>query len=168
MFRRLNFLLPNASLAQKMVHELTNKGVNDKHIHTYSEHNLPIGSLNPATKNQINDEARQIENTFWSGNLFLFFIFLIIFLAAFSSNEYTLALLSVGVMLVSFTAGYFFTHHIPHTHLSEFKHATSHNELLVMVDVADEKVSFIENLIRRHHPAAIAGGSSWTLRNIDI
>ena len=46
MFRRLNFLLPNAGLAQKVVNELIKLGVNDKNIHTYAKHNLPIGSLN--------------------------------------------------------------------------------------------------------------------------
>ena len=74
MFRRLNFLLPNAQLAQKVVNELLNLGVSYKNIHTYTEHNLPTAALNPATRNQIDDEAQQIEKIFWKGNRLLYVI----------------------------------------------------------------------------------------------
>jgi hypothetical protein len=168
MFRRLNFLLPNAELAQKVASELDNLGVNQNNIHTYAKRKLPIGSLNPATDNQINNEAQQIENIFWKGNLVLFFIFMLICVAAIAAQQYILALLSLGIMILSFTAGNFFVKHIPHTHFNEFKHATSHNELLMMVDVQDSDVDYIENRIHRHHPAAIEGGSSWTLKGVDI
>ena len=168
MFRRLNFLLPNAKLAQQVVNELSSLGVKDNHIHTYAKHNTPIASLNPATENQVNDEAQKIENIFWNGNLIMFFIFLIIMLVAIASQQYILAILSISVMIISFAAGYFFVRHIPHTHPGEFKGAVSHNELLMMVDVADEKAGFIENTIHRHHPAAVECASSWTLKNIDI
>jgi len=168
MFRRLNFLLPNARLAQNVANELTMLGVSDKDIHTYAEHNLPIGSLNPATENQVHDEAQKIENIFWKGNLALFFIFLGICLIAFIMQQYSLALLSLGVMIISFAVGYFFVRHIPRVHINEFKHAVSHNELLMMVDIPDDKVGFIENIIHRHHPAAVEGGSSWTLKSVDI
>ena len=168
MFRRLNFLLPNAQLAEKVVNELLNLGVNQKHIHTYAEHNLPTGSLKTATQNQVNDEAQQIENIAWKGNLLLFFIFLVIFIASLAAEQNSLALLSLGVMILSFSAGYFFVKKIPRTHIRNFKHALSHNELLIMVDIPDEKAGDIENRIHRHHPAAFEGGSSWTLKNVDI
>lgn len=168
MLRRLNFLLPNAELAQKVVHELTNMGVSNKNIHTYAEHNWPIGSLNPATKNQTNDKAQHLENTLWKNNLVLFFLFLSISLIAFITQHFLIAFFSIGVMLISFTAGYFFTTHIPHTHLGKFKHALSHNELLVMVDVPNKKLGIVEDKIHRHHPAAFECGSSWAIKGADI
>lgn len=168
MFRRLNFLLPNAQLAQKVVSELSMLGVKEKNIHTYAEHSLPTGSLNLATENQVNDEAQLIEDIFWKGNLSLFFIFLIISVITLGTQQYFLSLMSFGVMILSFMAGNFFVKHIPHTHLSEFKHAVNHNELLMMIDVPDEKAGFIENTIHRHHPSAVEGGSSWTLKGVDI
>ena len=168
MFRRLNFLLPNAILAQKVVSELSKLGVKDKNIHTYAEHNLSTGSLNLATDNQVNNEAQLIEDIFWKGNLTLFFIFLVISIIALNTQQYFLLLMSVGVMILSFAAGNFFVKHIPHTHLGEFKHAVNHNELLMMIDVPDVKARFIENTIHRHHPSAIEGGSSWTLKGVDI
>jgi len=168
MFRRLYFLLPNAKLAQNVVSELTAMKINPNKIHTYAEHNFPTGLLNPATKNQSRNEALQIENIFWNGNLLLFLIFFCICIVSLATQEYILSLLSLVVMIISFMTGNFFVKHIPHTHIENFKHATSHNELLLMVDVADEKASYIENAIHRHHPAAIEGGSSWTLKNVDI
>jgi len=168
MFRRIYFLLPNAKLAQKVVDELVGLNVSHKNIHTYAEHKLPIASLNPATENQTHNEAREIEKLFWNGNLLLFFIFSGIATLALIFQQYSLALLSLAVMLVSFTAGDFFVKHIPHIHLENFKNATSHNELLMMIDVPAEKVGYIENTIHRHHPAAVEGGSSWAIKSIDI
>lgn len=168
MFRRLHFLLPNAKLAQNVTNELLSMGVNSQNIHTYAEHNYPIGELRPATLNQAHDKARQLEDFFWSGNLVLFAIFTVIFIAAMLSANYILALISAAIMLVSFAAGNFFIKHIPHTHLNEFKDALSHNELLMMIDVPDETAATVENSIHRHHPAAVEAGSSWTLKNADI
>lgn len=168
MFRRLNFLIPNVQLAQKVINELNTMGINKNNIHTYSEHSLPSGSLNPATKNQVNNEAQQVENIFWNGNLLLFFIFLSVFIVSIIVQQFSLALLSLAVMLLSFTAGNFFVKHIPHIHFGNFKHAINHNELLMMVDVPDERVNTIESAIHRHHPAAVEGGSSWSFKNIDL
>ena len=168
MYRRINFLIPNVSLAKKVVKELNELGVNNKHINNYAENNYPTNGLNLATKNQINDEARLVEDIFWKGNLLLFFIFSAICIVALIAQQYSLALLAIAIMILSFMAGNFFVKHIPHTHLSELKHATSHNELLMMVDVEDNKVNKIENTIHRHHPAAYEAGSSWTLKSVDI
>ena len=168
MFRRLNFLIPNASLAQKLVNELTRLGVSDKNIHTYAEHNLPTGSLLPATKNQKEDRSQHLENMFWNANLSLFFIFLCLLIITLLTSHYLLSLVCLGIMLVSFAIGNFFATYIPHVHMSEFKNALSHNELLMMVDVPYEKMHDIETKIHRHHPAVVEGGSSWTLKGVDI
>ena len=168
MFRRLHFLLPNANLAQNVVNELLSLGVNGKHIHTYGEHNMPLESLQPATHNQIEDKAQHVEDIAWNGNLIIFATFLLLFIITLMTENYQLALVCVGVMLITFALGNFFTRYIPHTHLKNFKEALSHNELLMMVDVANEKAAEIENKIHRHHPAAVEGGTSWTVKNADI
>lgn len=168
MFRRLHFLLPNAQLAQKVVHELQRMGVDNTKIHAYAEHDLPLGSLRPVTPNQAHDRAQKLENILWKGNLILFFLFLAIMLIAIAYGNYLVALACIAVMLVSFAAGNFFASHIPRVHMSEFRDAVSHNELLLMVDVPDEKLNQVEQAIHRHHPAAVEGGTSWTLKNIDV
>ena len=168
MFRRLHFLLPNASLAQSVVNECLSLGVSSQNIHTHAEHDYPIDSLRPATLNQARDRARQLEDYFWVGNLILFAVFTILFISAMLAAYYVLALICVAVMLLSFAAGNFFIRHIPHTHLNQFKDALSHNELLMMIDVPDETAAEIENSIHRHHPAAVEAGSTWTIKHADI
>lgn len=168
MFRRLNFLLPNAKLAQNVANELLSLGVTSDHIHTYAKHDQPIGGLRPATPNQSSDKAQHIEDKFWFANLAAFGVFLVLFLGFFISANYLLSIACLGMMLISFSAGNFFARNIPHIHLNQFKDALSHNELLMMVDVPDERVTDIENKIHRHHPAAVEGGTSWMLKRADI
>lgn len=168
MFRRLHFLLPNAKLAQNVVNELLSLGINSQQIHTYAEHNQPIESLRPATENQSHDKAQKIENIIWLGNLILFGVFLSLFIVSIISSYYLFSLACLGVMLISFASGNFFARHIPHVHFNQFKDALSHNELLMMIDIPDDKVDEIESSIHRHHPAAIEGGSSWMIKSADI
>ena len=62
----------------------------------------------------------------------------------------------------------FFARYIPHVHLYQFADALSHNELMLMVDVDNEKLAMVENNIHRHHPAVIEGGSCWTINGMNI
>jgi len=168
MFRRLNFLIPNAKLAQNMANELINLGVESNNIHTYAEHDLPLDSLRPATENQIRGKTQYLERLFWNGNLILFFILLIAFSASIALGEYLFTIYCSVAMIISFSMGNYYARHLPHTNPGMFKNALSHNELLMMVDLPEEKVGEVEMKIHRHHPAAIEAGSSWTLRGIDI
>jgi len=151
-----------------MVNELISLGVENKNIHTYAEHDLPLESLQPATENQIKGKAQHLETLFWNGNLILFFVVLIAFIASMAMGEYLVALVCSAVMILSFAAGNYYARNIPHTNPDMFKDALSHNEMLMMVDLPDEKVGEVEMKIHRHHPAAIEAGSSWTLRGVDI
>ena len=168
MFRRLHFLLPNQQLAKSVVEELNSLGINNKQIHAYAEHSLPIGYLPPVTKNQAHDKNLQLENLFWKGNLFVFFVSFAVCMVSLIIANYTLALMCAAVMLISFSIGNFFARHIPHVHLYQFADALSHNELILMVDVDDEKLAMVEKNIHRHHPAVIEGGSCWTINGMNI
>ena len=168
MFRRLHFLVPDAQHAKSIVNDLLKLGVDANRIHTYAEHNQKLEGLNPATRNQAHDKSAILEKIFWNANLVLFFTMAAILVMAIFTSRPMLALFCLAIMLICFAIGNFFASYIPHTHLQEFKHALSHNEMLMMVDVPDEKVAEIENKVHRHHPAAIDGGSSWTLKSVDI
>ncbi len=168
MFRRLNYLLPSARSAQTIVNELLDMGINEKQIHAYAEHGLSTQALPLASKNMAEDRASKLEKIFWRGNLVLFFICMTIFIMTLLTANYLIALACLGVMIVSFSAGNFFASHIPQVHLSQLKDALSHNELLLMVDVPDEKVTAVEYKVHRYHPDAIEAGSSWALKGVDI
>jgi len=168
MFRRLHFLLPNQQLAKAVVEELNSLGINDQQIHAYAEHNLSVGQLPPVTKNQKHDKILQVENLLWKGNLTLFFLLLAVCLVSLVVANYTLALICTSLMLISFAIGTFFAQHIPHVHLYQFANALSHNELMLMVDVDEEKLEMVEKNIHRHHPAVVEGGSTWAIKGMDI
>ena len=168
MFRRLHFLLPNQQLAKAVVEELNTLGINNKHIHAYSEHNLPIGELPPVSKNQAHDKTLQLENVLWKGNLIFFFVILAVCLVSIAGANYTLALICAALMLVSFSIGNYFARYIPHVHLYQFADALSHNELILMVDVDDKKLEMVEKNIHKHHPAVVEGGSCWTVKGMNI
>ena len=168
MFRRLHYLLPNQQLAQVVVEELNSMGIKNKQIHAYAEHKMPIGALPPVTKNQAHDKTLQLENLFWKGNLILFFVLFAACIYSIVIASYLSALICAALMLVSFSIGNFFAKHVPHVHLYQFAHALNHNELLLMVDVDDEKIAMVEKNIHRHHPAAVEGGSCWTIKGMNI
>jgi len=168
MFRRLHFLLPNQQLAKAVVEELNSLGINNQQIHAYAEHNLPIGELPPVTKNQAHDKTLQVENLLWKGNLIFFFLLLAVCFVSLVIGYFILALVSAFLLLVSFAIGNFFAQHIPHVHLYQFADALSHNELMLMVDVDDEKLEMVEKNIHRHHPAVVEGGSCWTVKGMNF
>lgn len=170
MFRRLHFLLPNTDLARAVVDELNSLGVSNSQIHACANanHGLAIGKLPPASKNQARDKTLQIENIAWKSNLALFFMLLAFCFYSLLTASYMTALVCIAGMAVSFLIGNFFAKHIPHVHLYQFANALSHSEILLMVDVDNEKLAAIEENIHRHHPAAIDGGSCWTIKGMDI
>jgi hypothetical protein len=68
---------------------------------------------------------------------------------------------------VTFINGYFWAR-VPDTHLSEFRAAMSHGEILLMIDVAEQDLANVETNFHRHHPGAIECGTSWSVAAIDL
>jgi len=162
MKRRLYFLLPDTGHTRTVVDELETGGVERRHMHVMAAPDVDLEGLPAATRNQRKDLGARLETLLWDGNLVLFFIALLtlIVLAILQVSWYWL-LLPVAVMLTTFFSGVEFTRHIPNVHLSEFADAIHHREILLMVDVPVGQVARVEDLVRRHHPEAVAGGVGW-------
>jgi len=62
-------------------------------------------------------------------------------------------------MAVNFLVGVRFVR-LPNAHLNELKDALAHGEILLMVDVSEDRVAVVEKLIHNHHPEAAVGGVS--------
>jgi hypothetical protein len=166
MKRRLYFLLPDTAHARAVVDDLTASGIRYNAMHVVAKPDVDTADLPVATSRQLRDIGGRLETILWDGNLAMFFIALAV-LAGLSLLQVHWAWLLVpaAVMLVTFTAGVFFTARIPNVHLSEFTDAIHHGELLLMVDVPVRQVSYVESLVHRHHPEAVAGGVGW---HVDI
>ena len=164
MKRRLYFLLPDAAHTRAVIEDLTASGIRYKTMHVVAKPDLDTGDLPVATSRQLSDTGGRLETVLWDGNLAIFFAALLVLAGLFLLQvPWAWLLIPAAVMLVTFVAGMVFTTRIPNVHLSEFTDAIHHGELLLMVDVPVRQVSYVESLVHRHHPEAVAGGVGWHL-----
>ena len=167
MFLRLYFLLPDENTAEKVVDDLGQTGIEFRNLHAHVKH-VSSDQLPAATRWQKIDLAQSLENVIWRSDLIIFFIALMIFLAVLIMGSLYWSLAALALMLATFLTGNWFAEFMPKVHLREFEHALSHGEVLLMVDVPRKKVAEVEERVRHYHPAAIPGGSSWTIQSLGI
>ena len=147
--RRIFFLLPDQEHTKNVVDELTHQGIDQSHLHIISR--------------QGKDSVYTIERLLWAGNMAVFFIALLITVILIAIELPQYAILTLGIMFISFILGAFFTIKIPNVHITEFDDALKHGEVLLVVDTKKQQVHDIENIVHRRHPEAITGGVGWTM-----
>jgi hypothetical protein len=162
MRRRLYFLIPNNAQARAVAADLQRLGINERQIHALGgTHGADLEGLPRATARQRQDAGRTLERVLWDGNLSLFFAALALFVFSLYMGSTGTAALMVAIMVATFVMGVMATW-LPDVHLDEFRDALRHGEILIMVDVARNRVSEIEELMHKHHPEATVGGVGWT------
>ena len=162
MKRRLYFLFSDTGQARKALADLDGLGVDPEHMHVLARPDVDLSGLPPATERQRHDILKRLEQTLWGGNLALFGAAFAGLVLAVVFGSVAGMVLAVAVMIASFTGGALFALRMPMVHLDEFQEALRHGELLLMVDVSRDCVEDVEELMRRRHPEAVAGGSGWT------
>jgi hypothetical protein len=161
MYRRLYFLVPGRVHALSIIEDLSHQGVNPKRIHTLADKRTRTDGLPQASAGQRNDTGDRLERLLWNGNLISFalafgcFIFLLI-----TQHMNWWLLLPTSVMAVNFIAGLKFSN-LASIHLGEFRDALAHGEILLLVDVPEDRVNDIERSVHHHHPEAAIGGVGW-------
>jgi len=169
MKRRLYFLLPDTVHAQAVVNDLQAFGINPEAMHALAQPGVGLGDLPAATGRQRADSGARLETILWDGNLAIFTLaFLAQIALAYSGFSGFWLLLPAAVMLVTFVMGLVLTTRLPNVHLSEFRDAMRHGELLLMVDVPVWQVARVEALVHKHHPEAAIGGVSWHIDALHI
>lgn len=161
MKRRLYFLFPDTTQAHIAVDDLVGLGVGPEQMHTVARAGTDLAGLPEATDRQRCDTLAHLEDGLWNGNLVVFGLAAIGLLAAVVAGYWVLALLAILVMVVTVASGAWFAIRAPHVHLGEFRQALHHGEILLMVDVARDRIEDVERLIERRHPEAVTGGSDW-------
>jgi hypothetical protein len=159
MLRRLFFLFPDEEHAQRVVDQLATQKISEHRIHTIKL-NGELKTLPKVTKRQINGTAFRAQSILWNLNLLIFAAAMIAFLITLVNGELIWIISAFAIMVVSFFAGEQFVVRIPDVHLSEFADALSHGKILLMVDVASNRVNEIENFVHYRHPEAVVGGVS--------
>jgi len=164
MKRRLYFLFPDPVHARHAVDTLADgTGVDARHIHAIAQREGRIARLPRPTAQQQSDLAGRLESWLWNGNLLLFGLALLAFIAALVEGAAAWAVAALLVMALTFLGGFLFTTYVPHVHLNEFRAALAHGEILLMIDVPTDKVKMVEDYILHHYPEAVAGGTSWSV-----
>ena len=161
MHRRLYFLLPDQQHTRSVVDELVHEGISVRSMHAHSASGKPLDGLPASSLRQTNDAADHLEDFLWNANLLSFVVAFAIFIILASTIGANLWLFApIIVMATNFLIGVHFVR-LPNTRLNEFRDALAHGEILLMVDVTEDRVADIENLVHHHHPEAAVGGVSW-------
>lgn len=162
MKRRLFFLLPDIAHTHAVIKELLASGIRRDALHVVAKPGLDTRHLPVTVYPRLGDSAGRLETILWDGNLLVFLLALLAGIAMFLLQlHWSWLLLPAAVMLISSAAGVLFTAHVPSVQLSGFADAIHHGELLLTIDVPLRHVSWVESLVHRHHPEAVAGGVSW-------
>lgn len=168
MNRRLYFLFPSPKTAETAVKELIQLGIRRDYIHTLARDDVDISGLPSITPRQRYGLRERLARVYWNSELIVFFLALAGLLTAIALNSLSGVAVALIAMTASFLSGAFYATHVPDTTLSDFKEALAHREVLLLVDVPRQRIAEVEANIHKHHPAAVAGGSSWTIDALGI
>jgi hypothetical protein len=166
MLRRIYLLFPQRKAVEQVVTELQEIGVSLQNLHTIAQDGVDISGLPLANTRQKADFSARLESMLWNLNLAVFFIALLVLVAASIAFSITAIVLSLLIMIATFTAGNYFASHVPHAHLDECRGAIRHGEILLLVDVPRWKLREVESHVHRHHPDMVVGGVTWTLQGL--
>jgi len=160
MNERLYFLLPDREHTLRVVNELAEKGFDLQQMHTLAGKGLSTAGLPASNDHQRENFAGRVEFWAWRANLALFFLAAIALVVMAFQQAGLWTILPLAVMLATLILGDRFAH-VPNVHLQEFRDALRHGEILLMIDVPQQRVDEVEYRVHARHPEAVAGGSSW-------
>ena len=161
MRRRLYYLLPDTSHAEKLVKDLSETTFSKQDFHAVVKDKLCLNGIDDVHAASENDRDYFVEWFLWRINLVLFFLALIAFVAILSWNPGVWLILPLAIMLGTFVSGLMFVLRLPNVHLNEFRPAIQHGEVLLMIDVPPADVEKVDDQVHRKHPEVVTGGVCW-------
>jgi hypothetical protein len=160
--RRLYFLVPDVAQTRKIVNELLLSHVEEKHIHILARSGTPLEDLPEAGIAQKSDLIPALERGLSLGGATGLLAGIIavtvptagIVLGGGAVLASTLAGAGIGAWVASMIGV-----DVPSTRLTRYENAIDNGEILMMVDVAKERVDEINDLVKSHHPEAEIKGT---------
>ncbi|SEA01622.1 hypothetical protein SAMN05660964_00773 [Thiothrix caldifontis] len=168
MYRRLFFLFPSRKQTNQAVLQLEDMGIKETDIHAFSADKQELAGLPPASDRQKRGLDVLVEKVCWNADLILFFIALAGFGVALFYSSLGWAALALIIMALTFSAGYVFATRIPKAHVTDFRDALRHHEILLSVDVPPGQVAAVSSLMHRGHPEVVDGGVGWSLHRFGL
>lgn len=168
MWRRLYLTFPDRDHAISAAQELQRGGIDRSQMHAIDRSGMPIHGLPAANDGQFADRVWTWEQLYWNGNLALFGIALLGLVAALFNASYGWAIFCVAVMAVTFFSGKYFAENIPHSHLANLKETMEHGEVVLMIDVPQDRVNVIDREMSRHHPETGGHLVGWSMPQLGM
>ena len=153
--RRIYFLTPNLDTTHKIVDELRAQGIEDRHIHVLAKRDTPLGDLPEASVFQKTDFIAAMERGAALGGTTGLIAGLIgLRFAGFAiAGGPLLGILAYGATIGTIMSGLAGLQ-VGNSKVKKYEDAIENGELLVMVDIAKERIEAISQLIIKHHPSA--------------
>lgn len=163
MKRRLYFLLPDADIAEKVEDELLLARISEAQIHflAKNEDKLISKKLHIASILQKSDLIHGWQVGLISGGVTGVILGTILYQIPEFAGFFGQALITVCALIGAFLGTWFsglIAISAPNTQLKRFEPALDRGEVLLMVDVAKDKVDEITQLITSHHSGAVNHG----------
>jgi len=163
MKRRLYFLLPDADVAEKVENELLLARIAEAQIHFLAkdEGQLISKKLHIASLLQKSDLIHGWQVGLISGGLTGVVLGTVLYSIPEFGDFFGQAIITVCALIGAFLGTWFaglIAISAPNTQLKRFEPALERGEVLLMVDVAKDKVEEITNMITSHHSDAVTQG----------
>jgi uncharacterized membrane protein len=162
----LYFLTPGVESAKKIVNELLLSHVEEKHIHVIAKEGTPLEDLPEAKLAQRSDLLPALERGVTAGGATGMLVGIIavtfppasLVLGGGAVLAITLAGAGFGALMSTMVGV-----GIPNSRIQQFQDSIEKGELLMMVDVARDRVDEIDELVKKHHPEAEIEGTDPTI-----
>ncbi|OQW69736.1 MAG: DUF1269 domain-containing protein [Proteobacteria bacterium ST_bin11] len=153
--RRIYFLVPNLESTHQIVDELRAEGIEDRHIHILAKRDTPLGDMPEASVFQKTDFIPAVERGAALGAT----TGLIAGLAGLRFAGFAIAGGPVlGILFYGATIGAMMSGlaglQVGNSRVKDYADAIENGQLLVMIDIAKERIDAIKQLITKHHPEA--------------
>ena len=153
--RRIYFLAPDIETTHKIIDELRAEGIEEQHIHVLAKRDTPLEDMPEASVFEKTDFIPAMER----GTALGAATGLLAGLVGLRFAGFAIAGGPVlGVLLYGATIGAMMSGlaglQVGNSRVKEYADAIESGELLVMVDIAEERIDAIQQSITKHHPNA--------------
>jgi hypothetical protein len=160
MRRRLYFLLPDLTSAQKTADDLLLARIEDRHMHFLARRGTDLGNLHEASYLQKTDLLHGAGVGLALGGVggLILGALIVAYPPAGNPQPVTLLIAAVvgavlGAWMASMAAAA-----VPNSRLKQFQQEIAGGRILLMVDVPYARVEEIRALVTARHPEAVSGG----------
>lgn len=153
--RRIYFLSPNIEITHKIVDELREAGIEDRHMHILAKRDTPLEDMPEASEFQKTDFIPAMERGAALGGLTGLLAGLVgLRFAGFAiAGGPVLGILFFGATVGTIMSGLAGLQ-VGNSRVKKYEEAIENGELLVMVDIPMEDIGKISQMVIRHIPAA--------------